>query len=304
MAGIDNLEIYRCVLEDLPTGVYLVGRDGKILFWNYGAERITGHLRQDVVGHACQEPFLGNFAEQNGGSASAALAVLEAVLRDGKPTEWQGSFRHKAGHMVPVKLRAIPMRDSRGAIIGAAECFDETVDIAEWDRRHNKLAQYGCLDSASGLLTHKMIESRLRECLASYPETAVPFCAVAVAFDHLLEVQARYGAGAIAAVLRVAAQTLESCLRPNDYLGRWQDNELLAIVVECDRREIASVGERLRKTLERSRIMWWGESLPVTISLGAAPVEANDNIREILWRAESALRDSMAQGGNRVVVYQ
>ena len=304
MAALDNLELYRTVLEDLPTGVYLVARDGKILFWNYGAERITGHLRQDVVGHLCREDFLGNFPEQNGEPGSAAWATLEAVLRDGKTTEWQGSFRHKAGHMVPVKLRAIPMRDARGAIIGAAECFDETVDLAEWDRRHSKLAQYGCLDSESGLLTHKMVEARLRECLATYTETLVPFSVLSIAFDHLLEVQARYGSGAIAALLRIAGITLESCLRPNDYLGRWQDNELLAIVVECDRKEIASVAERLRNTVERSRIMWWGESLPVTVSMGAAPVQANDSAREILWRAESALRDSMAQGGNRVVVYE
>ena len=49
MQRIENPEIFRQVLEELPTGVYLVGRDGKILFWNYGAERITRHLRQDVV---------------------------------------------------------------------------------------------------------------------------------------------------------------------------------------------------------------------------------------------------------------
>lgn len=96
MATFDDPEILRGVLEDLPSGVYLVGRDGKILFWNYGAERITGHLRQDVAGHACREDFLGT-TEGNDGEVTAASAALEAVLRDGKPTESQVSFRHKAG---------------------------------------------------------------------------------------------------------------------------------------------------------------------------------------------------------------
>jgi PAS domain S-box-containing protein len=117
MPSFDDPETLRRVMEDLPTGVYLVGRDGKILFWNYGAERITGHLRQDVVGHACREDFLGD-AGGGDNQVTAASAAAEAVLKDGKAAESQVSFRHKEGHLVPVRLRAIAMRDREGAIIG------------------------------------------------------------------------------------------------------------------------------------------------------------------------------------------
>jgi diguanylate cyclase (GGDEF)-like protein/PAS domain S-box-containing protein len=302
MARFDDPEILRNVLEELPTGVYLIGRDGKILFWNYGAERITGHLRQDVVGHACREDFLGN-TEGADEQVSAASAALEAVLRDGKATESQVSFRHKSGYLVPVRLRAVPMRDAEGAIIGAAECFDEMVDLAEWNRRQSKLAEYGCLDEASGVLTHKIVESRLRECLATYADLPVPFCILCIAFDHLEEVKARYGSGAIAAVLRVAGQTLENSLRPTDYLGRWRENEFLAIVMECNQAEISRVGERLKKMVSGARITWWGDSLPVTISMGATAVKAEDNLVEMMRRAEGALCESVALGGNQIVVW-
>jgi len=302
MARFDDPEILRSVLEELPTGVYLVGRDGKILFWNYGAERITGHLRQDVVGHACREDFLGS-EQGSEEQVSGASAALEAVLRDGKATESQVSFRHKSGHLVAVRLRAIPMRDGQGTIIGAAECFDELVDVGEWNRRHSKLAEYGCLDAASGVLNHKMVESHLRECLAAFPEQQVPFCILSIAFDHLEEVKARYGSGAVAAVLRVAGQTLESGLRPTDFLGRWQENEFLAIVSECNIEEIPRVGERLRKMISSAKIMWWGDSLPVTISMGATAVKPEDNITEIMRRSEGALGESVALGGNRMVVW-
>jgi PAS domain S-box-containing protein len=50
MSEFDSPEIFRSVLETLLTGVYLVDRNRKILFWNDGAEEITGYLRQDVVG--------------------------------------------------------------------------------------------------------------------------------------------------------------------------------------------------------------------------------------------------------------
>ncbi len=35
-------DLYRTVLENLPTGVYVVDRERRILFWNDGAEQITG----------------------------------------------------------------------------------------------------------------------------------------------------------------------------------------------------------------------------------------------------------------------
>ncbi|HUC52433.1 MAG TPA: diguanylate cyclase [Candidatus Cybelea sp.] len=303
MSTFDDPEILRSVLEELPTGVYLVGRDGKILFWNHGAERITGHLRQDVVGHLCREDFLGE-TEGNAEQVSATAAALEAVLKDGKATESQVSFRHKSGYLVPVRLRAVAMRDSHGAIIGAAESFDEVVDLGEWNRRHNKLAEYGCLDAASGVLTHKVTEARLRECLATYADQPVPFCIVCIAFDHLEEVKGRYGAGALAAVLRVAGQSLENSLRPTDYLGRWQENEFLAIVLECNETEIPRVGERLRKTIASAKITWWGDSLPVTIAMGATAAKAEDTVAEIMRRAEEALRESIALGGNQMVVLE
>jgi diguanylate cyclase (GGDEF)-like protein/PAS domain S-box-containing protein len=302
MQRLDNPEIFREVLEDLPTGVYLVARDGCILFWNRGAERITGHLRQDVVGRPCREDFLGN-SDGAGEEVSAAAAALEAILRDGKAIDWQVSFRHKTGHLVPVRLRATPMRDARGSIIGAVETFDEAVDIAESDRRHSKLAEYGCLDTATGVLNHKMIESRLRECLATFAESHVPFCVLSIAFDHLPDVQSRYGNAAIAAVLRLVGQNLESSLRPTDFLGRWNENEFLAIVVECSLAEISKVADRLRKTLRTAKIKWWGDALPVTASMGATAAKPEDTIPNLIQRAEGALRESMAQGGDRAVLW-
>jgi PAS domain S-box-containing protein/diguanylate cyclase (GGDEF)-like protein len=302
MPNFDDSATLRSVLEDLPTGIYLVDRNGKILLWNQGAERITGHLRQDVVGHACREDFLGN-SDSDGEQVTAAAAALEAVLREGKAAESQVSFRHKSGHLVPVRLRAIPMRDAQGAIIGAAECFDELVNVGEWNRRHSKLAEYGCLDSASGFLNQKMIEAHLRECLATFADQPVPFCILCIAFDRLEEVKERYGPAAIAAVLRVAGQTLENSLRPTDHLGRWRENEFLAIVMECTHSEISTVGDRLRRMIRGAKIIWWGDSLPITISMGATPAKLDDSVLEAMRRAEGALAESVSLGGDRIVVW-
>src|SRR5579862_2286480 len=75
VSELDKPEIYRRVLESLQTGIYLVDQTQKILFWNDGAERITGHLRQDVLGRFCVEDLLGNRDGHDSFATDAADAI-------------------------------------------------------------------------------------------------------------------------------------------------------------------------------------------------------------------------------------
>ena len=43
------------LLNDAPYGVYAVNLHQTIWFWNPGAERITGHLARDIIGHPCHQ---------------------------------------------------------------------------------------------------------------------------------------------------------------------------------------------------------------------------------------------------------
>ena len=46
---------HRLVLEALPLGIYVVNREGKVVLWSEGAEKLTGFLRQDIVGRLRRE---------------------------------------------------------------------------------------------------------------------------------------------------------------------------------------------------------------------------------------------------------
>src|ERR1700739_4870872 len=93
MSEFDNPEIYRSILDTLPTAVYLVDRNRKILFWNAGAEEITGYLRQDVVGRFLREHLLGTSDDLDLGSG--IFDPLSVAFRDGKSSTGDVSIRHK-----------------------------------------------------------------------------------------------------------------------------------------------------------------------------------------------------------------
>src|SRR5882757_5556475 len=301
MAQPSDFDFFRSILENLHVAVYVVDRNAKIMFWNDGAERITGYLRQDVIDRVHHDNFLG---ETNGEDIdlTGPFAATAMAIREGKPLQAEISLRHKSGHRIPVKLWAFPIRNADGVIVAAAESFEENICITDWDRRQAKLATYGCIDRASGLLTHGMIQSHVRESLGMFADHQVPFSLLCIQIDHLEKVQARDGPGAIAAVLRVVGQTLENSLRPTDFLGRWQENQFLAIMAECSGTEISSASERLRRMVGASQISWWGDRLPVTISLGGTAAKHSDTVDAMILRAEEALQESATLGGNRTTV--
>jgi PAS domain S-box-containing protein len=106
MLVVENLDILRAILESIHTGVYFVGRDQRIQLWNEGAERITGYLRQDVVGHLCKDFFPPQNEEDKTGVCEIGGA-LAGVLRDGKSTCSDVSIRHRAGHQVLRRVWAV-----------------------------------------------------------------------------------------------------------------------------------------------------------------------------------------------------
>jgi diguanylate cyclase (GGDEF)-like protein/PAS domain S-box-containing protein len=297
----DSSDFYRAAIDSVTAGVYLVDKSGTILFWNTGAERISGYLRQEIVGHSALHDFLGHLDPENN-PIDGELLPVSIALRNGKENAAQVSIRHKSGNRILTRLHAAPIRDTHGALLGAVETFEESTFNPHLDVRHSKLQEYGCIDDASGLLNHDLVQAHLRETLVTFAEHPVPFSILCIAIDKLEAVKARSGAGAAAALVRAVGQTLENSLRPTDTIGRWKENEFLAILIECGEHEVNKVGERLRKMAQRCEVEWWGDQMRATISLGGASAQTSDTTEAMVRRAEAALKSGAEQGGNRVVL--
>lgn len=292
---------HRMILEALPMGVYVVNREGKIVVWSAGAEHVTGYLRQDVLGRLREAELLEQ--GDSGDNLQQEEAELPSKsLREGHAVAVQLSLRSKSGHSIPVRLQSVPLRNDLGTLLGAAKVFQPISGAALGNRRQNKLAAYGCLDALTGALNHSLIQAHVKESLDLHALYPVPFCVMCFAIDDLAKLRERYGQAGVDAALRVVSQTIESALRPADFLGRWLEQEFLAILMECGENDVVKVGQRLSKMVRHAAVSWWGDTFHVGISIGATTARDNDSVGSVVSRAEQALRESSAAGGNRVVV--
>ena len=65
MSGIPNAEVFQAIVDRIDSGVYAVDLEGKISYWNYGAEKISGFLSQEVLGRACRDSILVEYDDHN-----------------------------------------------------------------------------------------------------------------------------------------------------------------------------------------------------------------------------------------------
>jgi diguanylate cyclase (GGDEF)-like protein/PAS domain S-box-containing protein len=292
---------HRMILEALPLGVYVVNREGKIVVWSAGAEHVTGYLRQDVLGRLREAELLEQ-GESGDEIRQEEAELASKSLREGSAVALQLSLRSKSGHSIPVQLQSVPLRNDLGTLLGAAKVFQPISAAAIGNRRQNKLAAYGCLDALTGALNHSLIQAHVKESLDLYALYPVPFCVMCFAIDDLAKLRERYGQAAVDAALRVVSQTIENALRPADFLGRWLEQEFLAILMECGENDVVKVGQRLSKMVRHAAVSWWGDTFHVGISIGATTARDNDSVGSLVSRAEQALRESCAAGGNSVVI--
>jgi len=287
----------QAILEGLPNGLYVVDRDRKILFWNEGAEHITGYRGQDVVGRYCQENLLMH-CDDNYTPLCGDRCPLKDTLSDGRPREVNVYLRHKEGHRVPVRVRAIPVRDAEGIIIGAAEIFDERHDVPELQMHPNAKAVRNHLDDRTGVSDENSARHYLEASVRDYEEDHIPFGALLIGIDRLPEFRQSYGGEAVAKVMHTVAVTLAKSLREGDIVGDWTENRFLALVVNCPPASLAQIVFMLKRVVSVAEIPWWGDRLTVTVSIGGAAVRPGDTADSLLARAEGALAACANKGGD------
>ncbi len=284
-----DAEIFRRALEALSIGVALLDREGKVMFWNDGAERITGYHRHDAVGHLTQANILRQCNHNSCVHCGSACPITQAT-HDGKASDIQGYLHHKAGHSIPVRLRVHPIRDERGLVIAVAQSFEEERSGIEPELHQNCLAAHGCLDVVTGVSNHAFTHSHLRENLAFFQEYNLPFGILCIEVGGMDELRTTHGQEAVDVILHVVAQTMKHALWPDGFLGRWAENRFLAIVGNCGNGDLERAAQNVYQMANCSGIQWWGDFLSAAVSVGRAVVQSGDSMETLLERAFKALK--------------
>ena len=293
-------EFYRRVLDEVDDGVYVLDRDRHIIYWNKGAERITGFPASEVVGRACRDNILIHVDGMANPLCTGACPA-QRVMREGRECSADVYLHHKLGHRVPIHVRIVPLNDPEGRVVGGIEVFTDDTSSVAARQRLEELERLSLLDFLTGLGNRRHAEVHLHARLQEYDRYGWRFGLLYFDIDHFKLVNDTFGHDAGDDVLKMVAATTGNAVRSIDMVSRWGGEEFTAIIANVDEEELRSIAEKLRALVSQSMIVRDGVSIEVTVSVGATLVSEGDTIETLVKRADGLMYQGKESGRNKVV---
>lgn len=288
---------YKNLLDNLYDGIYFVNRDRKIMYWNKSAERLTGYKSCEVVGTYCWENDLIHVSDKGISLCKEFCPVVKAIT-NGHLHEVEVYLHHKDGQRVPVLIRVIPIRDSNGEIVGAAEILSDNSSKVAIFQGIGELQKLALLDPLTEAGNRRYAEINLNARLEEMCRYGWPFGVLFIDIDHFKTINDVCGHDIGDRVLKMVAKTLLNSVRSFDVLSRWGGEEFIAIIVNVDEDQLYSIANKLRILVEQSRLYVDSKIIKVTISIGATLARPGDTVDTLLKRADQLMYHSKTSGRN------
>lgn len=167
-------------------------------------------------------------------------------------------------------------------------------------RYQSRIEEMASTDELTGLLNRHAFTILFDKLLADYRRSPQPISVLMADIDHFKAINDRQGHLMGDEVLRQVAGCLRNNLRESDLAVRWGGEEFLLVLRGCTLDEALRIGEKLRHAVESLAISFRGETIKVTLSLGASEFDGKEKPDQTVDRADSALYEAKKAGRNRI----
>ncbi len=228
------------------------------------------NVATDVDAHSVNiDAIEAQLSRQNAGGVASAEAVLSAI-----------SQIEQANDALKSKLvRAEEQIQSQAALIRAHETEART-------------------DSLTGLANRRAFDDEISRRFAEWQRRGTPFSLLILDVDHFKQFNDTHGHQAGDEVLRKVAEAIANSAREMDLPCRYGGEEFAVVMPTTDAVEACILAERVRRAIESMTVSFEGKSLSVTASVGLAGVAIDDNLKQLVKRADEALYASKDAGRN------
>jgi diguanylate cyclase len=246
---------------------------------------------------------------ETGGRLQAVIDQVSRYLDD--HTGEIDNFGHTLDDISTAIGRSQPQEKVRALV---ADLVKETQSMAK--RNHNLESRLGRIatevtelrgnlltDALTGIPNRKFFDARLQEAAREALHENEPLSLVLSDIDHFKHFNDSFGHQIGDQVLRLVARTLSDSVKGRDTPARFGGEEFAIILPRTTLQQAAIVADQIRNSVMRRRFV--GKDTRddyggVTLSFGVAQYRANEELSELVGRADAALYHAKREGRNRV----
>ncbi len=164
---------------------------------------------------------------------------------------------------------------------------------------NTELARLALTDSVTGLSNRMHMGQILQKEFSRYLRHSQRFGIIMIDIDHFKRINDTYGHDVGDKMLVQLSRKFEQATRNSDYISRWGGEEFLICCTTISENDLFIIAENSRQMIVNAE---FEIKENITISLGCAMIQANENINELVKRADVALYAAKNNGRNQTVV--
>ena len=180
-------------------------------------------------------------------------------------------------------------------------------DLIQWGETASRRA---ITDDLTGLYNKSHLEKSMKDRFKTGAVGARKMSLIMMDLDKVHEINERYGPAGGDKVIIAVAEILKNASRPEDITARLAGDEFAVLLPDTSGDDAVTVAEKIREKVAAQKIMLnpvgsgVPEKLQIRTSLGisTAPNHA-DNVRDLEFTADMALKKAKEKGRNRVELY-
>lgn len=291
--------IAHITLGTIGDGVLVVDLDGRLIYLNKMAEKLTGWASEDALGRKVEDVFY----VINGESRRRVESPSQRAIREGQTVELAlGSILVRAdGTDMAIEDSAVPVRNHENQIAGAVVVFHDARQSGTVMQEMNHRARH---DFLTGLPNRLLMNERLTHAIGMAKRRQKQMALLFLDLDDFKMINDTLGHAIGDQLLRELADDIVNCVRFTDTVSRHGGDEFVILLTEIEKKQDAA--QIAEKVLEKFSLPHEisGHRLVISPSIGISVYPDNGGDAEtLLHRSDEAMYLAKKGGRNSYRFY-
>lgn len=153
---IETKNFLESIVERAGDAISVVDLDGKILYWNEGAERIYGYRKEEVLGKKLSD-FLFPVDEDLREEEERLLGELMVRVKEGEAVpNVEVKRKTKEGREIITSMTISPLKDAEGKVIAASRICKDITELKKAEERLTLAERLTSLGEISAGVAHEL----------------------------------------------------------------------------------------------------------------------------------------------------
>lgn len=271
-------------------GAIGINKDGKVLFINKTASKITGWLQSEAKDQSLENIFKFN----NEVLEQSYIKIINKIINTGQM-------------FGPVKKHIINSKKNKNITIDfSISQLDESTVILMFHKLNDKNEQRPLLyqfshDSLTRLPNRNTLQQSIQHLHNNYKSSSKTYSLLLLDIDRFKLINDNYGHNIGDQLLQLIAERMQVFIRNKDNIGRWGGEEFLCLLPDANTNTACKIAERLCQGISEQPFIIDEQEISITVSIGVSNFPDNgDNTEELHRIADSTLHAAKQNGRNRI----